>query len=120
MTFTSTSTDSDGTIVKTEWDWDNDGSFDTSGKVVTHAFPLPGAQIVTLRVTDEDDASHSLQKTVNVLNRAPTATVGMAPASARQPRADRSSRPLRPTRTARLPASSGTSTTTASSMTPPA
>ena len=84
VTFTSASTDPDdpdGTISKTEWDWESDGTYDNSGKVVPHAFPLPGAQDVTLRVTDKDGASHSLQKTVNVVNRAPTATIGMAPAA---------------------------------------
>ncbi len=74
-TFKSSSTDSDGTIVKTEWDWDNDGSFDESGTNVSHPFPLPGPQTVTLRVTDEDNASNTLQKTVNVLNRGPAAAI---------------------------------------------
>ncbi len=77
VTFTSTATDSDGTIVKTEWDFDNDGNFDALGKIVTRQFSLPGAQIVTLRVTDEDNASDVLQKTVTVLNRAPVASIGM-------------------------------------------
>ncbi len=81
--FTSTSTDSDGTIVKLEWDFDNDGTFDISGtsKTVTRQFPLPGPQLVTLRVTDEDGASQALTKTVTVLSRAPSVQIGQGTAS---------------------------------------
>jgi PKD repeat protein len=75
--FTSTSTDSDGTIVKTEWDFDNDGNFESLGKTVTRQFTLPGTQVVTLKVTDEDNASDFLLKSITVLNRAPLASIGM-------------------------------------------
>ena len=78
VSFNSTSTDSDGTIVKSEWDWNNDGIFDESGTSRVHQFAKPGAQVVTLRVTDEDGASDTLQKTVNVLNRAPAVSVNMS------------------------------------------
>jgi PKD repeat protein len=81
VTFTSTGTDSDGTVVKHEWDFDADGSYDASGKTVNRSFPLPGLQLVTLRVTDEDGASHTLGKTLNVTNRAPSATISMGTAS---------------------------------------
>jgi PKD repeat protein len=76
-TFSSTSTDSDGTIVKTEWDFDNDGLFETSGKTVTRQFTVPGSAPVTMRVTDEDGASQTLLRTVNVLNQGPTASIGL-------------------------------------------
>jgi hypothetical protein len=77
VTFTSTATDSDGTVNKHEWDFDNDGSYDASGKTVVRQFPVPGLQLVTLRVTDDDGAIHTLGKTLNVGNRAPIATVSM-------------------------------------------
>jgi PKD repeat protein len=81
VVFTSTSSDTDGTIVKTEWDFDNDGDFETSAKTVTRQFTVPGPQPVTMRVTDDDNAMTTLQKTVTVLNRTPTATIGMGTAA---------------------------------------
>lgn len=34
------------------WDWDGDGIFEQSGSISNHVFASPGAQTVTLRVTD--------------------------------------------------------------------
>jgi PKD repeat protein len=82
VTFTSTSTDSDGTVKTTRWDFDNDGIFDDpASKVVTRQFATPGLHTVTLEVTDDDGATDTLQKTVTVLNRVPTATIGMGTAA---------------------------------------
>ena len=46
--------DPDGVIVAYEWDFSNDGVFDATGPDVAHIFHAGGAQIVTLRVTDDD------------------------------------------------------------------
>ena len=40
-------------IVTWEWDFDDDGFYDATGPVVTHAFPTAGEQLVRLRVTDD-------------------------------------------------------------------
>ena len=56
MTFTSTSTD-DGAIASTEWDFTDDGTFDASGTSVQHAYAVPKAHMVRLRVTDDKGVS---------------------------------------------------------------
>jgi PKD repeat protein len=82
VTFTSTSSDPDGSIAGIGWDLDGDGNFDDGSKTpITKSFPTPGPQIVRLRVTDNDGASTVSEKTVNVANRAPTASVEMLPQS---------------------------------------
>jgi len=60
----SASTDPDGSIVSYEWDF-GDGET-ASGKVVTHAYSDAGSYTVTLTVTDDDAATHSISKKVNV------------------------------------------------------
>ena len=81
VTFTSTSTATDGTSAKTEWDLDNDGDYEALGKTVKRQFSVSGPQFVNLRVTDDENATDVLQKTVNVLNRAPTVQIGQGTAS---------------------------------------
>ena len=80
VTFTSTSTD-DGAIASTEWDFTDDGTFDASGTSVQHAYAVPKAHIVRLRVTDDKGVSRETTKTVTVPNQAPVADFSFAPAS---------------------------------------
>jgi hypothetical protein len=64
----SASYDPDGTIVLYEWDWNNDGVFDESHttSMATHSWANVGNYPVTLRVTDDDDATDTETKTVNI------------------------------------------------------
>jgi large repetitive protein len=66
VTFTSTSYDTDGHIVKEEWDLNNDGQFTWVGHSVVKAFSAPGNHIVTLRVTDDDGATATISKVIEV------------------------------------------------------
>ena len=80
VTFTSTSSDPDGEVATIAWDLDGDGNFDDGSRnPITKSFPTPGPQIVRLRATDNDGASSIAEKTVNVANRAPQASVDMLP-----------------------------------------
>ena len=60
------SSDADGTIVVYEWDFDRDGHFDATGTVVSNVFQVGGAQIVQLRVTDDDGAYGYKTRVVSV------------------------------------------------------
>jgi hypothetical protein len=64
----SVSQDPDGTIALYEWDWDNDGVYDESYGVptATHTWVNIGSYPVTVRVTDDDTATGTITKTVNV------------------------------------------------------
>lgn len=64
----SASSDPDGRIVKYEWDFDGDGAFDESidSPVIAHFFSRGGMMSVTLRVTDDDNATAAVTKTVKV------------------------------------------------------
>ena len=64
----SASQDPLGTIILYEWDWDNDGTFNESHTVptATHSWPAAGGYPVTLRVTDNDQLTDSITKTVTV------------------------------------------------------
>jgi len=79
VTFTSTSTDPDGTIAKTEWDLNNDGTYETSGDTVQKQFTVPGSYPFSLRVTDSNGATDVATGTVTIPNRPPTATVDHDP-----------------------------------------
>jgi large repetitive protein len=80
VTFTSTSTD-DGAIASTEWDFTDDGTFDASGTSVQHAYAVPKAHVVRLRVTDDKGVSRETTRTVTVPNQAPVADFSFAPTS---------------------------------------
>ena len=56
--------DPDGNIVQYDWDFD-DGSTG-SGLFVTHTYTAPGAYTATLTVTDDNGASGSTARTVEV------------------------------------------------------
>lgn len=64
----STSHDPDGTIILYEWDWDTDGVYDEaqSSPTTTHAWATIGSYPVRLRVTDNENATGIIIKTVNV------------------------------------------------------
>jgi PKD repeat protein len=80
VTFTSTSTD-DGAIASTQWDFADDGAFDASGTSVQHAYAVPKAHVVRLRVTDDKGVYRETTKTVTVPNQAPVADFSFAPSS---------------------------------------
>ena len=82
----STSDDPDGTIASYEWDF-GDGDTDT-GETVTHEFDAPGTYPVTLTVTDDDNAEHSVTEDVTVTDDAPPEItfVGAADGTGRQAR----------------------------------
>ncbi len=82
VTFTAASTDPDGAIASRAWDLDDDGVFDDGTTIaVTRSFPTGGSYTVRLRATDDDGATHVLEQTVNVANRAPTVDITALPAS---------------------------------------
>ena len=59
--------DSAKSIDSWEWDFDNDGSFDASGPVVTHAFPTTvGDYPVKLRVSDNGSPEKFAETTLTV------------------------------------------------------
>ena len=60
----SSSTDSDGEIVSYEWDF-GDGASGT-GEVAFHSYSSVGDYTVTLTVTDDEGATDSVSKTVNI------------------------------------------------------
>lgn len=60
----SPSSDSDGSIVEYQWDTDNDGQYDdATGKTVDNE-KLGSGDVVSLRVTDNDGATDTRDKTV--------------------------------------------------------
>ena len=67
----STSSDAGGRIVRYEWDLDDDGSFDDAASitplVVTATYTVNGNRAVSLRVTDDLGASHSVRYPFAVL-----------------------------------------------------
>ena len=66
-TFTSTSADPDGNLISFDWDFDDDGQFDdAAGSVITRSFPAAGSYPVSLRVTDDDNATAASTRTVEV------------------------------------------------------
>jgi len=76
------SEDPDGEVVFYEWDFDGDGKVDATGKFATHVFEEPGAQPVTLTVTDDEGNKASITRTVYVelyTNQPPTAKFSYTP-----------------------------------------
>jgi hypothetical protein len=60
----SPSTDSDGSIAAYEWDTDNDGQYDDFTGQTVDDVKLDSGDIVSLRVTDDDGATDTRDKTV--------------------------------------------------------
>jgi PKD repeat protein len=78
VSFDASGSSDDKSVTDYDWDWDDDGSYETTGKGntkrVDHSFSSPGPKDVTLRVTDNDGATDTVTKTVEV-NGAPTAKI---------------------------------------------
>ncbi len=64
----SASADPDGTIIRYEWDWDNDGIYDENHSTPTaiHSWETIGSYPMTVRATDNDDATGTTTKTIEV------------------------------------------------------
>ena len=65
--------DTDGSIAKYEWDYDGDGTFDQASSVIMityHIYIEPGVYNATLRVTDDQDAFGTDNRTITVRERA--------------------------------------------------
>ncbi|MCW3134380.1 MAG: phospholipase D-like domain-containing protein [Methanophagales archaeon] len=60
----SNSTDPGGTIEEYEWDF-GDGE-NAEGEIVTHSYPSSGNYTVKLTVTDNEEATHSTAKIINI------------------------------------------------------
>ncbi len=73
----STSHDPDGTLSLYEWDWDNNGVYDESysNPTATHTWTSGGSYPVTVRVTDDGNATGTVTKTIDVSAVAPSLTV---------------------------------------------
>jgi hypothetical protein len=69
----SASSDPDGTIVLYEWDWDNDGVYEENHttQTATHSWGTSGEYPLTLRVTDDGDASTTLTCIITVFQNHP-------------------------------------------------
>jgi PKD repeat protein len=82
VTFSSGSSDPDGTITSLAWALDSDGAFDdgTTG-TVKRTYTEPGDYPVKLRVRDNDGGETTVNRTITVGNRAPTAAFSFAPAA---------------------------------------
>ena len=67
----STSFDPDGSLTRYEWDWNNDSIYEESytTPVVTHTWTQAGNYHVTLRVTDNNNATSTKKITVSVGNK---------------------------------------------------
>jgi subtilisin family serine protease len=64
----STSHDPDGTIAFYEWDWDHDGTYEENHTTptTTHSWEQEGIYPITVRVTDQKNASDDRTKTITV------------------------------------------------------
>jgi subtilisin family serine protease len=74
--FTDTSTDFDGSIDAHEWTFQGGGS--SAEEDPTHTFALGGAYLVTLKVTDDDNASHTSSQNVTVSTAPPPSGITLA------------------------------------------
>lgn len=62
----SLSDDPDGSVVSWNWDFNGDGRTDRSGRVVWVSFNSSGTREVTLKVRDNDGATSTTRRSVNV------------------------------------------------------
>jgi PKD repeat protein len=68
-------------ITDYEWDFNNDGTYDSSGKIVTTTFSTKGIHTVKLRVTDSLGVHAYDTTTVEILNKDPVAAFTYSPSS---------------------------------------
>ena len=71
------SSDSDGTIAKYEWDLDANGSYETDTGATAGAsgtYATIGSRAIGLRVTDDNGATATAVRNLNVVNSPPTAS----------------------------------------------
>ncbi len=76
-----TSEDIDGSIILYEWDWDNDSVYEDESinSTISHSWTQAGYYPITLRVTDNDNATNTKTQTIliNTINTIdPEATPG--------------------------------------------
>ena len=69
-----TSVDADGTILSYHWTF-GDGKT-AVGDQVAHMFTSPGEYVVTLTITDDDGAKHSVSKTITGIEAPPPSDGG--------------------------------------------
>ena len=62
----SSSSDPDGSISQYEWDWTGDGTYDDTGVTASHTYSSSGSYTVTLKVTDDNGNTDTVNKTVSV------------------------------------------------------
>jgi PKD repeat protein len=74
----SASADSDGTIQTYSWSFGDGSSATGSGASTVHTYPLAGAFLVTLTVTDNGGAKGTVSKDVAVTNAAPSAAFAVS------------------------------------------
>jgi PKD repeat protein len=80
VTFTSTATDADGTIAAVSWDLNDDGVFgDATTRTAKRTYTTAGTFGVSLQVTDDLGATHTVRQTVTV-NAPPVASFTFSPA----------------------------------------
>jgi len=75
------SSDSDGRIVTYEWDFDSDTVIDDTGIRVRYAFSTAGQHPVTLKVTDDGDATDTEMKWISVQTVPPVVNFTYSPSS---------------------------------------
>ena len=76
VTFTDATTDDAMPLQSRAWALDGDDQFDDgSGATVTKSFATSGSKTIKLRAVDSDSAYSVGTRTVNVVNRAPTAVI---------------------------------------------
>jgi hypothetical protein len=69
----SDSSDSDGTVDVYEWKWENSLSYVTGSEIDNHIYDSLGTYQVSLKITDDDGATDTVEKTIDLSNNAPTA-----------------------------------------------
>ena len=80
----SESADSEGYITGYGWDFDGDGVSDAQGKRVTHVFDSAGSYTVALTVTDNNGATTTVNRSVDVVERTVTSTASQTTSSTPQ------------------------------------
>ncbi|WP_255195432.1 PKD domain-containing protein [Halorarius litoreus] len=60
------SSDPEGSSLTYDWDWTSDGSYEGSGETPSHTYGSSGTYNVTLRVTDDEGATDTVTKAVEV------------------------------------------------------